>query len=239
MNVTKAPFDDVRVRRAVNYAINPAALERIYAGQLRAVRQILPPGMPGHESYRPYPHDMAKARRLIAAADPTERKVSVFTDAYPPNREAGEYYEGVLRELGFRPTLKVLAAPDYMTVIGDSRTPELDTGWANWFIDYPHPNDYFEPQLSGRSITATANSNYSHFDDPAVDRQIAKLDTEPLGSRQEAAYAHLDREVMRQAPWAPFGSLTLSTFVAPRIDLKKLVVSPVYGLDLASIAPKG
>ncbi|MBS1862007.1 MAG: ABC transporter substrate-binding protein [Actinobacteria bacterium] len=237
MNVNKAPFDDVRVRRAINYAIDPAALERIYAGQMHANQQVLPAAMPGHRTFHPYPHDMAKARRLIAAADPRRRKVTVWTDDYAPNKQAGEYYEGVLRELGFQPTLKVIPQTNYTTVIGNESTPELDTGWANWYLDYPHPNDYFQPQLSGESITPTANSNYSRFDDPAINRQIAKLDTEPLGPRQEAAYARLDREVMKQAPWAPFGSLTLSNFVSDKIDAKKLVVSPVYGMDLASFAP--
>ncbi len=238
MNVNKPPFDSLRVRRAVNYALDPAALERIYAGQLRAIQQILPRAMPGHRPYTPYPYDLAKARKLIAAAKPRVRKVTVWTDDYGPNKQAGEYYEGVLRELGFEPTLKIIPAANYATVIGNGSTPNLDTGWANWFMDYPHPNDYFQPQLSGASITPTADSNYSRFDVPAIDRQIARLDTEPLGPRQEAAYARLDREVMRQAPWAPFGSLTLTTFVSAAIDLEKLVVSPVYGQDLASFAPR-
>ncbi len=238
MNVNKAPFDDVRVRRAVNYAIDPAALERIYAGQMRATQQVLPAAMPGHRTFDLYPHDMAKARELIAAAHPSRRKVTVWTDDYPPNKQAGEYYEGVLRELGFQPTLKVIPQANYTTVIGNGSTPNLDTGWGDWYIDYPHPNDYFQPQLSGESIEPTADSNYSRFDDPSIDRQISRLDREPLGPRQEAAYARLDREVMREAPWAPFGSLTVSTFVSSRIDLKKLVVSPVYGQDLASFAPR-
>ena len=46
MNTKKPPFDDVKVRQAVNYAVNPAALERIYAGSLAATHQILPPGCP-------------------------------------------------------------------------------------------------------------------------------------------------------------------------------------------------
>jgi peptide/nickel transport system substrate-binding protein len=238
MNVNKEPFTDIRVRRAVNYAIDPAALERLYAGQLRATQQVLPTAMPGHRTFHPYPHNMAKARALIAAADPRQRKVTVWTDDFGPNKQAGEYYEGVLHELGLEPTLKVISAANYTTVIGNTHTPDLDTGWANWFIDYPHPNDYFEPQLSGASIQPTADSNYSRFSDPAINRQVAQLGQEPLGPRQEAAYARLDREVMRQAPWAPFGSLTLTTFVSERIDLDKVVVSPVYGQDLSSFAPR-
>jgi len=238
MNVHKPPFDDVRVRRAVNYAIDPAALTRIYGGQMRPVQQVLPVAMPGHRPYRPYPHDMKKARALIAAADPKNRNVTVWSYNLDPNKQAAEYYEGALRELGFHPTLKTVAAANYTTVIGNESTPSLDTGFGNWYLDYPHPNDYFEPQLSGASITPTANSNYARFDDPTIDRQIAKLDRRPLGPAQEAAYARLDREVMRQAPWAPFGSLAMTTFVSDRIDLHKLVVSPVYGQDLASFAPR-
>jgi peptide/nickel transport system substrate-binding protein len=237
MNVNKAPFDDLRVRRAVNYAIDPAALERIYAGTMVPLQQVLPPAMPGHKSYTPYPHNMKKAKELIAAADPKQRKITVFGNDYGANKQAAEYYEGVLRELGFEPTLKLVAAPNYTTVIGNESTQDLDTGWANWYIDYPHPNDYFEPQLSGASIEPTLDSNYSRFSDPAINKRIAELDREPLGPKQEAAYAQLDREVMKQAPWAPFGSVTMTTFVASGIDLSKLVVSPVYGQDIATFAP--
>jgi peptide/nickel transport system substrate-binding protein len=238
MNPKAAPFDDVRVRRAVNYAIEPGALERIYGGQLRAVQQVLPPDMPGHRAYRPYPYDLAKARELVAAADPSERKVNVWTDDYGPNKQAGEYYEGVLREIGLEPTLKIISAANYYTVIGNESTPGLDTGWAAWYIDYPHPSDYFGPQLSQAGIQPTGASNYARFTDPKIERQIQKLAGEPLGPEQEAAYARLDREVMKQAPWAPFGSVTVSTFVSAAIDLEKVVVNPVFGQDLTSFSPR-
>ncbi len=42
---------------------------------------------------------------------------------------------------------------------------------------------------------------------------------------------------MKQAPWAPFGSVTRTTFVSSDIDLSKLVVNPVYGQDIATFAP--
>jgi peptide/nickel transport system substrate-binding protein len=237
MNLDKAPFNNLQVRRAVNYAIDPAALERIYAGTMRPVQQVLPPAMPGHQTFRPYPHDMKKAKELIAAADPTQKKITVFGNSYGPNKQAAEYYEGVLRELGFEPTLKLVAPANYATVIGEEQTQNLDTGWAAWYIDYPHPNDYFAPQLSGESIAPINNTNYAHFDDPAINREIAKLDTEPLGPTQESAYAKLDREVMKQAPWAPFGSVTMTTFVSPEINLSKVIVSPVFGQDIATFSP--
>lgn len=239
MNAREAPFDDVRVRRAVNHAIDPAALNRIYGGMMSPLQQVLPATMPGHRRIHPYPHDLARAKELIAAADPPDRQVDVWTDDYGPNLEAGEYYEGVLREIGLEPTLKVLTPANYFTVIGNASTPDLDTGWGSWLLEYPHPNSYFEPQLTRAGIRSTNTTNWSRFTDPHLEAELTHLRREPLGPRQEAAYARLDREVMRQAPWAPFGSLRQATFVAERIDLAKFIVSPVFGQDLTSLALRG
>ena len=107
MNTSQPPFDDVRVRRAVNYAVNPAALERIYAGSLRGLQQVLPPQMPGYRRIHLYPYEPDRAKRMVERADPAERKVTVWTLDLPPTDEAGEYYEQVLKELGFDVTLKV------------------------------------------------------------------------------------------------------------------------------------
>jgi peptide/nickel transport system substrate-binding protein len=234
MNTTQPPFDDLEVRRAVNYAVDPAALERIYAGTMKGTQQILPLGMPGHERFQLYPHDFAKAKAMIARADPADRDITVWTDNAAPNQEAGEYYADVLSKIGFRAKLKSLNPATYFTVIGNLSTPDLDTGWANWLEDYPHPNDYFEPQLSGESIAPTSNANWAQIDDPALNAKISRLGREQLGPKQEAEYAALDKAFMREAPWAPFGSLTLATFVSSAIDLNKVIFSPIFGQDLTS-----
>jgi peptide/nickel transport system substrate-binding protein len=234
MNTRQAPFDDVRVRQAVNYALDPEALERIYAGQLVALQQILPPGMPGHRKLELYPHDMAKARQLIAEAKPADRKITVWTDNESPNDEAGEYLEQVLREIGFETTLKIVNAGSYFNVIGNESTADLDIGWASWFQDYPHPNDFFQPLLAASSIFPSGSTNLARFDDPAISAKIERLAGHALDPKIEAEYAALDRETMEQAPWAPYGSSTVSTFVAGDIDLEKVIVNPTFGQDLTS-----
>jgi peptide/nickel transport system substrate-binding protein len=234
MNTQAAPFDDVKVRRAVNYAVDPAALERIYAGTVEATQQVLPADMPGYEKFDPYPYNLAKAKKLIAEADPSDREITLWSLNLVPTNEAGAYYQQVLEKLGFDVTLKQVDASNYFTLIGNSATPDLDTGFANWLLDYPHPNDYFAPQLTGEAILPAGNSNYAMFDDPAVNAKTRELGRRQLGPQVEREYAALDRQVMKQAPWAPFGALVLGTFVADTIDLDKLVVSPIYGQDLTS-----
>jgi peptide/nickel transport system substrate-binding protein len=239
MNTEKAPFDDLKVRQAVNYAVDPAALERIYSGTLAAAHQILPEGMPGHEAFNLYPHDMAKAKKLLAEANPSDRKITVWTNDEDVNKEAGVYYNGVLEELGFDTTLKVINASVYFPpVVGSAKTPDLDTGWFDWYQDYPNPNDFFGPLLSGESIAPVFNTNLARIDVPKLNEKIAKLATEQLGPDQEAEYAALDREYMELAPWVPYGTNTVATFVDSEIELDEVIFNPTFGHDLTSFQLK-
>jgi peptide/nickel transport system substrate-binding protein len=234
MNTTKPPFDDLKVRQAVNYAVNTAALERIYSGGLAASHQILPEGIPGHEKYDLYPYNLAKAKAMIKEANPSDMDITVWTDTESPNNEAGEYYEGVLKELGFNTKLKIVNADNYFTIIGNQTTADLDTGWSDWYEDYPHPNDFFQPMLSGESILPTNNGNFAEVDEPALNKEISKLGEEQLGPEQEAAYAALDKKYMELAPWVPYGTRTLSTFVSDAIDLESIITNPTFFQYLTS-----
>jgi peptide/nickel transport system substrate-binding protein len=234
INVTEPPFDDLKVREAVNYAVDPEALERIYAGQVVGTQQILPPGMPGYEKYELYPHDVEKAKQMIDEADPADRQITVWTDNEGTQEEAGTYYAAVLEEIGFDVKLQVLNADNYFTVIGNASTPDLDTGWASWFQDYPHPNTFFQPLLSEESIFPTNTSNLSRIADPKLSAKIERLAEQPLDSQVEAEYAELDKEFMEQAPWAPYGNGTVPTFVSSAIDLDKVIYNPTFNQDLTS-----
>ena len=234
MNTQKPPFDDLRVRRAVNHAIDPLALRRIYGGQLAPTHQILPPGVPGFERFNLYPFDLREARRLIAAADPADRRIVAWTDNGSPNQEAGEYFAAQLREIGFRVRLEVVSAGSYFTVIGNHRTPNLDAGWSNWFADFAHPDDFFQPLLLGSSILPFYNGNFARMNVPKLNQKILGLSRRPLGPAAERAYGSLDRGFMKLAPWVPYGTRVLETFVARDIDPAQLVYDPMSGVTLTS-----
>jgi peptide/nickel transport system substrate-binding protein len=234
MNMKRAPFNDPKVRQAVNYALNTEAMERIYSGQLSATHQILPPAMPGYRKIDLYPHNMAKARQLLKEANPSDLDITVWGNSEPENSEATQYYQGLLTKLGFHAKLKEVNSDNYASIIGNSSTPDLDTGWFDWFEDYPHPNDFFQPLLTGESIVPINNFNFSQTDIPALNERVAHLGEEALGPKQEGEYAEVDREYMEEAPWVPYGTRTESTFVSSAIDLDKVIWNPTFEDDLTS-----
>ena len=238
MNNKTAPFNDVRVRQAINYAIDPEALNRVFGGRLHPTQQILPPGMPGYEEYHPYPYDLAKAKALLAAANPTDKDITVWTDDEPERKRIGEYYHDLLTQLGFNATLKVVAGNVYFATIGNTSTPDLDTGFVDWFQDYPHPDDFFRPLLNGANILPTNNSNYSQVAIPQNDAKMDQLSKEQLSDDVEKQYAALDKSYMDQAVWAPYGNEERSTFVSDRIDLDKTNPHLMFTQDFSAFALK-
>ena len=214
----------------------PGALERIYSGRLEGGQQILPPGMPGYEKLELYPHDIEEGEGTDRRSEP-ERPRNHGLDRQPnrPPRTSAPTTRGCSKKLGFKVTLKVLGPDNYFTVIGNTSTPDLDTGWANWFEDYPHPNDFFQPLLAEESIAPTNGTNLARFADPTAERRRSpNSGKNRSGPKQEAAYAQLDKEFMEQAPLAPYGSSTASTFVSNAINLENVIFNPTFGQDLAS-----
>jgi peptide/nickel transport system substrate-binding protein len=234
MNQTTEPFNNLKVREAVNYAVDPAALERIYTGQIVGTQQILPPGMPGYKKFELFPHDVAKAKELVAESGVKDKEVTVWTDSESPNNDAGTYYQGVLEEIGLKVELKILNPDNYFTVIGNTSTPNLDTGFADWFQDYPHPNDFLF-LLNGENIQSTNNQVFGQTNVPALNKKIDKLATELLGPQQETEYAELDEEFMKEAAWAPYGTRTLSLFVSENINLETAIWNPTFETELTSL----
>jgi peptide/nickel transport system substrate-binding protein len=231
LNTTKAPFDDIKVRRAVNYAMDPDALRRIYSGQITPTHQILPPGMPGYRRFDLYPHNMEIAHRLIREAHPADRDITVWTDNESANALAGLYYQGVLQELGFHAKLWVLSADRYFEGIGNPKTPNLDTGYSDWFEDYAHPNDFFQPLLAAKP-TPFNNENFAQLVAPSLNRRVAELERRP--GIDQAGYARLDRSFMKLAPIVPFGTRTLAASFSRAVDLKGFIWNPTFESDFTS-----
>jgi peptide/nickel transport system substrate-binding protein len=122
------PFNDVRVRRALNYAVDRDAVIHIARGAevAQPTCQVLPPNFPGYRPYCPYTAnpsasgrwvgpDLARARRLVSASGTKGERVTVWTS----EKAEGEYVATVLRRLGYRSRLKTVTpySPNYLDAI--------------------------------------------------------------------------------------------------------------------------
>jgi peptide/nickel transport system substrate-binding protein len=239
MNTQTAPFNDLRVRQAVNYAVDPEALNRVFGGRLHPTQQILPPGMPGYEEYKLFPGpDMARAKALLAEANPADKDITVWTDDEPDRKRIGEYYHDLLTQLGFNATLKVIAGDVYFTTIGNQSTPDLDTGFGDWFQDFPHPDDFFRPLINGKSILPTNGNNFSRVNIGDLDAKMDKLLEQQLTDDVKKQYAELDKAYMEQAVWAPYGNEEFTTFLSERMDFGKSYHHLLFNQDYSSFAVK-
>jgi len=239
MNTQKAPFNDIKVRQAINYAIDPEALNRVFGGRLHPTQQILPPGMPGYEEYKLYPGpNLDKAKQLLAEANPADKDITVWTDDEPDRKRIGEYYHDLLTQLGFNAQLKVIAGDVYFTTIGNTSTPDLDTGFADWFQDFPHPDDFFRPLLNGANVLPTNSNNFSQVNLPDLDAKQDELLTQQLTDDVKKQYGALDKAYMEQAVWAPYGNEEYTTFVSERMDFDKTYHHLLFNQDYTSFALK-
>ena len=236
MNNQEPPFDDVKVRQAVNYAIDPEALQRIFGGRLTPGQTILPPDMPGYKEYELYPGpDIEKAKELLEEANPSDTDITVWTDDESDRKRIGQYYADVLTEVGFNVDLKIIAGDIYFSTIGNLKTPDLDTGFSDWFQDYPHPNDFFDILLNGNNILPQNNQNFSQTDIPELNKEIEELAEQPLDD-VETQYGDLDEAFMEQAVWAPYGYEEFSTFVSDQVAFDDVLWHPVFNHDYTSFA---
>ena len=160
LNTHLAPFNDVRVRQALNYAINRGEIAQLYGGPSFATPTCQPiaPGLPGYRRYCPYTlhpradgawsaPDMARARRLVAQSGTLGERVDVWGSPdegfVPPTTAA--YIASVLRALGYRVHLHLVPLATITEAMGKRIQLSVD---GDWVANYPDPSSYL-PQFFG------------------------------------------------------------------------------------------
>ena len=218
MNVNVAPFNDVRVRRAVNYAIDRRKIASLFGTEAVPTEQMLPPSVPGYRKVDPYPGpDLPRARRLVDVAGATGSKVTVWGYNTEPSPSVTKYLAAVLRSLGFQVRERFLDKAVFLDTVDDRRT-RAQIGYARWQQDFPDGVDYYDLLLNGRNITAQGNLNYSYMNDPRLNRMIDDAREIADPAARAAAWAGVERAALSLAPWAPFANTVRTDVTSPRVN---------------------
>jgi len=220
-NENVPPFDDVRVRRALNYAVDRGAVLDLARGAevAQPTCQVLPPNFPGYRPYCPYTADpsvdgrwvapdLDRARRLVAASGTKGQRIKVWTT----DETEGDYVVGVLRDLGYRARLRAITSFDRYTKVLFYRPRNYATfqmAQLRWFLDYPAASGFINAGIF----------DCSYFCDRAIDRTIARARTlqatDPVAANE--LWARIDRDLTDQAPWLFLYNNKQADFVSSRV----------------------
>ena len=225
LNTRQPPFDHLAVRQALNYAVDHDAVIRLGLGRqfLQPTCQILPPNFPGYRPYCPYTlnatksgtwtaPDLAKARKLVAASHTQGTKIRVwaFHDVFGNgfSIRVGRYFATLLKELGFRASVKVLpaGATGYFNAVGNSRN-RAQIGFAAWAADYPAASAFLNVLFTCKSFRPGVRTqvNFAEFCDRDIDakikRALALQASEPAAAGP--LWADIDHDIVDKAPWVP------------------------------------
>jgi peptide/nickel transport system substrate-binding protein len=225
LNVLTKPFEDVRVRRAVAYAIDKDRLIRLLRGQAVRADAFLPPGVPGHNPARPrVPYSPPEAKALLAAAGyPTGLKSELY---FRPDLElhkiAAEAIQQDLKAVALEVELRPLAPTAYYAAAG-ARTVSI--GLASKGANYPDPFDYLSHPTCGTAQPGTRYPGY--YCNPKYDELIRKAET--LGANptaRAAVYQQAEDLLLEELPRIFLFNSVQHTMHAPR--LKDFYVHPIF-----------
>jgi YVTN family beta-propeller protein len=235
LNTHIPPFNDLRVRQALNYAINRAKLVQFYGGPAFATPscQAIVPGIPGYRRYCPYtlhPHangawsapDMTRARRLVAQSGTIGERIDLIhnPNAYTPTATSG-YIAGVLRALGYRVRISVIPYPSITPAMWKSFQIQAA---GNWIPAYPDPSSYVPAFFS----CGGSNSN-DYYCNPAIDREMRHAEllelTDP--SAADALWERVDRQLTNNAEWVTLVATREVEITSAR--LHNYEYNPVWG----------
>ena len=119
LNETSKPFNSLKARQAVNYAIDSRALQRIFGGRLEPTCNFLPPSYSkiGYKKIDPCPYgdpagpgDIAKAKQLVEESGMKGEEVTVWGNSKEPRPAITEYLRDVMTEIGFKAKTQILDA---------------------------------------------------------------------------------------------------------------------------------
>ena len=246
INTTKKPFDDVRVRRALNMAVNKDRIVRIINGRATPASQVLPPLMPGYDpNYKGYAFDVEGAKKLLADAGLKDGfSTTLYAMNTDPNPRIAQAIQQDLAAVGIKAEIKALAQPEVIAAGGNKDQSVLTwSGGMGWIADFPDPSDFYGPIL-GCGGAVTGGWNWSWFCDKSFEERATKADAMSKPEQKDERYAvwkQIFTDIQtQQAPWVPVFNERRVVAKSKRMGgPDEIYIDPTRVIDYEAIFVKG
>ncbi|MGO8101866.1 ABC transporter substrate-binding protein [Rhizobium leguminosarum] len=208
LNTKVKPFDNVKVRQALNMAINKDRITRILNGRATPANQPLPPLMPGYDkSFTGYAYDVAKAKALLAEAGyPDGFETVLYSTNTDPQPRIAQAIQQDLAAVGVKAEVRALAQANVIAAGGtEGEAPMIWSGGMAWIADFPDPSNFYGPIL-GCSGAVPGGWNWSWYCNADLDKRAIAADSmsDPAkAAERTAAWGKIFTDIMTDAPWIP------------------------------------
>ena len=220
MNVTQAPFDNVKVRQAVNMAINKERIVRLINNRAAPASQALPPAMPGYNAEnKGYAYDPEGAKKLLAEAGAGEITTELYVMNVDPNPRIAQAIQQDLAAVGIKAEIRSLAQAEVIAAGGSGKAPMIWSGGMAWIADFPDPANFYYGIL-GCAGAVEGGWNWSKYCNKALDERATKADAMVKDDQQAARIAEwkaIFDDVTKDAAWAPIFNEKRFTYHSERL----------------------
>jgi dipeptide transport system substrate-binding protein len=224
-NVTKKPFDNVLVRRAISYALDKKSyINAIYMNNATVAKNPLPPTIWSYnDSVVDYDYNIAKAKELLTKAGyPNGFETDLWTlpvaRPYNPNgKKMGEIMQANLAQVGIKVKLVSYDWPTYLEKSKSGTHQMLQMGWTG---DNGDPDNFLNTLLSCGAIKS--GSNYSKWCNKTFEKLVtdAKLTTDVKARTK--MYMEAQKVFKEDAPWVTIAHSTVFRAMAKNIKGYKI-----------------
>jgi ABC-type transport system substrate-binding protein len=216
MNETKEPFNDLKVRQALSWAIDRDRLVKLLGGQAVPLYQIYPENLPGSEPGKVYyGYDPAKAKALLAEAGyPDGFRSMIYTANVDPMPKLVQSIQADLKTIGVDAEIKTMSASTYYNFSSDAAKTQMGT--ADWFLDFPDPVDWIVPFFT-EANAMQGGLNTAYYVDPWVEQAVDEAQAMTDAEARLAKYTEIQQHIMEQAPYVTLVSPKMTTMCSKNV----------------------
>lgn len=207
-NTQLPPFNNIKVRKAINMAINKKSIASLTDRRVIQTNQILPPSMPGYSPrYKGYEFNPIKAKKLLAEAGfPRGFETNIYTIATAPNPSISLSIKADLAKINIQANVIALPQKELLILAADVKSGGMVwSGGLSWRSDFPDPSNFYFPILSCTQV----GWNWSFYCNNEIEKLALKADSMVFPQQQKQRvklWSLIFDRIMDDAPWVPIFS---------------------------------